>query len=41
MSFTKKIDVLDILINILSKHEEKIDKLVTRLEEITENLEAP
>jgi len=32
MSFTEKIDVLDLLINILKEHEEKLDKLVERLE---------
>lgn len=40
MSFTEKIDVLDLLINILREHEEKMDKLVTRLEQIIENVEA-
>ena len=34
MSFTEKIDVLDLLINILREHEEKLDELVERLEEI-------
>ena len=32
MSFTEKIDVLDLLINILKDHEEKLDELITRLE---------
>ncbi|GAH74145.1 unnamed protein product [marine sediment metagenome] len=32
MSYTEKIDVLDMLINILREHEEKLDELVTRLE---------
>ncbi|MBA7490042.1 hypothetical protein ES702_00576 [subsurface metagenome] len=32
MSFTEKIDVLELLINILREHEEKLDELVTRLE---------
>jgi CheY-like chemotaxis protein len=32
MSFTEKIDVLDLLINILREHEEKLDSLVERLE---------
>ncbi len=40
MLFTEKIDVLDLLINILREHEEKIDELVARLEQITENIEA-
>jgi len=32
MSFTEKIDVLDLLIQILKDHEEKLDQLVERLE---------
>lgn len=32
MSFTEKIDVLDMLINILREHEEKLDELTTRIE---------
>ena len=32
MSYTEKIDVLELLINILREHEEKLDELVTRLE---------
>jgi len=32
MSFTEKIDVLDMLITILREHEEKLDELVTRIE---------
>jgi len=32
MSFTEKMDVLDLIINILQEHEQKLDKLVTRLE---------
>jgi len=32
MSFTEKIDVLDMLINILREHEEKLDELVARIE---------
>jgi len=34
MSFTEKMDVLDLLINILREHEEKLDELVTRLEAV-------
>lgn len=30
--FTEKIDVLDLLINIIREHEEKLDELVERLE---------
>ena len=32
MSFTEKVDVLDLLINILREHEEKLDRLVGRRE---------
>ena len=32
MSYTEKIDVLDLLIEILQEHEKKLDELVTRLE---------
>lgn len=32
MSFTEKIDVLDLLINIIKEHEEKLDQLVERIE---------
>jgi len=32
MTYTQKIDVLDLLINILREHEAKLDKLVSRLE---------
>jgi len=32
MSYTEKIDVLDMLINILKEHEEKLDELVERYE---------
>jgi len=31
-TFTQRIDVLDMLINILREHEEKLDRLVERLE---------
>lgn len=30
--YVAKIDVLDLLINLLREHEEKLDQLVTRLE---------
>jgi len=36
MSFTEKVDVLDLLINILREHEEKLDDLVERLEMVVE-----
>jgi CheY-like chemotaxis protein len=32
MSYSNKIDVLDLLINIIREHEEKMDELVERLE---------
>ena len=38
MSFTEKIDVLDLLINILKEHEQKLDQIVTRLGEASELL---
>jgi len=38
MSFTEKIDVLDLLINILKEHEEKLDQLVERLEKAADAL---
>lgn len=36
MSYTEKIDVLDLLINILREHEEKLDELVERLEIVSQ-----
>ncbi|MBD3205608.1 response regulator [Candidatus Bathyarchaeota archaeon] len=39
MSFTDKIDVLDLIINVLNEHERKLDELVDRLEVITKILE--
>jgi len=39
MSFTEKIDVLDILIEILMNHEKRIDELVARLEFLVEQLD--
>jgi CheY-like chemotaxis protein len=39
MSITDKIDVLDLIINVLNEHEKKMDDLVERLEFITELLE--
>ena len=32
MSFTEKVDVLDLIINILRDHEERLDALVARME---------
>jgi hypothetical protein len=36
LSFTEKVDVLDLLINILREHEEKLDTLVGRMEAMCE-----
>lgn len=38
MSFTEKIDVLDLIIQTLKDLEQKMDELVERLETITEKL---
>jgi uncharacterized coiled-coil protein SlyX len=32
VSFTEKVDVLDLLINVLREHEENLDRLVARME---------
>ena len=40
MSFTEKVDVLDLLINILREHEEKLDRLVGRMEAMCEGFPA-
>lgn len=39
MSFPEKIDVLDLIINVLNEHEKKMDMLVERLENIVAILE--
>jgi len=39
MSFTEKIDVLDLIINVLNEHEKKMDDIVQRLEIIVDILE--
>lgn len=39
MSFTEKIDVLDMIIKILMEHEKKFDDLMERLEFVTQRLE--
>jgi CheY-like chemotaxis protein len=39
MSFTEKIDVLDLLINILREHEEKLDTLIDRLEVVSQTIQ--
>jgi len=40
MSFTEKMDVLDLLINILREHEVKLDELVGRIERLLKEAEA-
>ncbi len=37
--FTEQIDVLDLLINILRQHEEKLDKQVSKLDILVSRLE--
>jgi len=32
LSFTEKIDILDLIINVLKDHEEKLDHIITRFE---------
>jgi len=32
VSYTEKIDVLDLIINVVKEHEERLDMLVERLE---------
>ena len=39
MSFPEKIDVLDLIINVLNEHEKKLDMLVERMENIVAVLE--
>lgn len=39
MSFPEKIDVLDLIINVLNEHEKKMDLLVERMEDIVAILE--
>lgn len=34
MSYTEKIDVLDLLIEVLREHEARLDQLVVRLEKV-------
>ena len=35
MSYVEKVDVLDLIIQCLKEHEEKLDALVSRLETLT------
>ncbi|MBN2336746.1 response regulator [Candidatus Bathyarchaeota archaeon] len=39
MSFTERIDVLDLIINVLNEHEKKLDDIVQRLEIIVDIME--
>jgi len=39
MSFTERIDVLDLIINVLNEHEKKLDDIVQRMEIIVDILE--
>lgn len=39
MSVSEKIDILDMLINVLNEHEKRMDALVYRIENITRSLE--
>jgi len=39
MSYTEKIDVLDLIIQILNEHEKKLSEIVERLEKIAEQAE--
>ena len=39
MSYTQKIDVMDMIIEILMEHEKKFDELVERLEIVAQRLE--
>ena len=40
MSFSSKIDVLELLINIIKEHEEKMDNLVERLEIVNKTIQS-
>ena len=33
MSFDEKVDVIDLIINVLKEHEKTLDELISRLEE--------
>ena len=34
MSFTEKVDVMDLIINVLNEHEKKLDEIVERFEKL-------
>ena len=38
MSFTEKIDVLDLLIEVLQEHEQQLDVQVARIEKVADRL---
>ena len=40
MSVPEKLDILDLLINVLNEHEKRMDMLVGRIEAITKSIEA-
>jgi len=39
LSFTEKVDVLDLIINVTQEHEKKLDSLIETLEPLVERLE--
>jgi len=39
MSLSQKVDVLDLIIDVLKEHEKKLDELISRLERIVEKHE--
>ena len=40
MSFTEKIDTLDLLINVLREHEKSLDEKIHKFESLVERVEA-
>jgi len=40
MSLSQKVDVLDLIIDVLREHEKKLDELIGRLEKIVEKAES-
>ena len=40
MSFTEKIDTLDLLINVLQEHEKTLDEKIHKFEVIVERIES-
>ncbi len=39
MSLSQKVDVLDLIIDVLREHEKKLDELISRLEKIVDKAE--